>query len=460
MALPPSPKLSRAETTLRWFREPYAFLDECRARHGEVFSFRLLGAPPFVVFSHPDHVRQIFSDDGSTMAAGAFNRTLAPLLGDRSVLMADGREHVRKRKLLLPPFHGERMHSYGSAMLEIADRAIERLPRERPFAIHPVMQDVTLEVIVRTVFGIQAGPRADEMMRRTKRILELGAWAPLLLPFLQFELFGLAPYGRFKAAVAAGDAVLYEEIRRRRETGERGEDILSLLLDARDDAGAMLEPPELRDELVTLLVAGHETTATALTWALRWLLDQPGTYADVRNAVDALGADPSPEDIAKCELLDAAAREALRLVPVIPLVGRVLLAPASVGGYDLEAGTVVVCSIYLAHRRPEAFPNPTLFDPSRFVGRKFSAYEFFPFGGGMRRCIGMAFALYEMKLVLAKLLARTELRLAGPKREIRMVRRSITITPEDGLLVTMRERALRSAVRGAGETGTSREARA
>ncbi|MBL8740500.1 MAG: cytochrome P450, partial [Myxococcales bacterium] len=272
------------------------------------------------------------------------------------------------------------------------------------------------------------------------RILDLAAWPPLLLPIMQFEAGGYAPYGKFKKASAAADALIFEEIRSRKQTGARGSDILSLLLDAKDESGQPMSDQELRDELVTLLVAGHETTATALTWAFRWLLDQPGTFADVRAAVDALGPSPSTEAIAKCDLLDGAAREALRLVPVIPLVGRLLKQPMELGGYQLEPGTVVACSIYLAHRRPEAYPRPTEFDPTRFLGKKSSAYEFFPFGGGLRRCIGMAFALSEMKIVLARMLALADLRLATPGRGVAMVRRSITITPEHGLLVTMRDR--------------------
>lgn len=440
MALPPGPQQPKPLVTYNWFRRPYPFLDECAARYGEVFTVRLVGLPPLVFFSNPEHVRAVFSDDGETLAAGEFNRSLAPLLGDRSVLMVDGRDHLRKRKLLLPPFHGERMHSYGAAMVDIAEKAIARLPRGKAFALHGVMQDITVEIIVRTVFGFTEGPRFDEMVARTKRILDLAAWPPLLLPFMQFEARGYAPYGKFKKASAATDALIFDEIRMRKQTGARGSDILSMLLDAKDERGQSMSDQELRDELVTLLVAGHETTATALTWAFRWLLDQPGTFADLRAAVDALGPNPSVEAMAKCELLDGAAREALRLVPVIPLVGRVLKRPLELGGHELPAGTVVACSIYLAHRRPEAYPRPTEFDPTRFLGKKSSAYEFFPFGGGLRRCIGMAFALYEMKIVLARMLALTDLRLASPGRSIAMVRRSITVTPEQGLLVTMRDR--------------------
>ena len=200
---------------------------------------------------------------------------------------------------------------------------------------------------------------------------------------------------------------------------------------------------ELRDELVTLLVAGHETSATGLTWAMRWLLESPSILSDLRAELDALGPDPTPEAIAKSALLDAVAREALRLVPVIPIVGRVLAKDRTIGGWDLKKDDIVVCSIYLAQRRPEAFPDPERFNPRRFLDKKLSAYEFFPFGGGIRRCIGMAFALYEMKMVLARLVTRTELALESG-RTLGMSRRSITITPSDGLRVLLRKRRLRA----------------
>lgn len=437
---PPSTGHSSAYATYKWIFDPYAYLSDLRRRLGETFRLPILGLD-LNVFSNPEDVKEIFSDNGETLEAGRFNRTLAPLLGDRSVLMADGAAHRRKRKLLLPPFHGERMQAYGRAMLDITDEAIDSLPHGTPFSFHPPMQDVTLRVIIRTVFGFE-GRRLEEMVKTTKHLLELGTWTPLLLPAMQFDLGRFSPYGRFRLAVAESDKLLYQEIAERRRTGQRGPDILSLLLDARDEAGDPMSAEELRDELVTLLVAGHETTATGLTWAMRWLLESPETVRELRGAIEALGPDPSPEQIAKIELLDATARESLRLVPIIPIVGRVLAKDMTIGGYDFKKDDMVVCSIYLAHRRPEAFANPNTFDPHRFLGRKVSAYELFPFGGGVRRCIGMAFALYEMKMVLARVLMRTDLSLAEPHKPVRQVRRAITITPAEGLRVVMTRRSL------------------
>lgn len=439
---PPATSHPTAWTTWHWLRAPYPYLEQLKAAHGDTFSMRLLRFK-LVVFSNPDEVKEIFADGGEDLLAGRFNRTLAPLLGDRSVLMADGREHRRKRKLLVPPFHGERMQAYGRTMLDESDRAIDAFPLGKPFRFHGFMQDITLRVIIRTIFGFD-GPRAEEMAENTKRVLELGAWPPLLLPFMQKDYGRLTPYGRFKRAVTKSDRMLYEAIESRRKSGERGVDILSLLLDARDDDGEPMSTDELRDELVTLLVAGHETTATALTWALRWLLESPALLAELRAEIAALGPHPTPEALAKAELLDGTAREALRLVPIIPFVGRLVTKEQTIGRWRVLPGEVVVCSIYLAQRRPEIYPNPGAFDPKRFRGRKLSASEFFPFGGGLRRCIGMAFALYEMKMVLARIVARTRLAFADPSIRpggpVKMVRRAVTMTPAKGLPVVLLHR--------------------
>lgn len=437
--LPPGLRIPKVASTMMWMRDPFGLMDRCARRFGEPYTMSLFGFPPIVVTYTPETVKEIFADDGETFAAGKFNQSLAALLGDKSVLMLDGAEHLRHRRLLLPPFHGERMKAYGEVMLAAADAQIDGWSQGDAFALHPHMQEITLRVIIRTVFGFEEGPRFDEMMRRMKRILELGAWAPLLIPAMQVDLGRHSPWGKFRRAVAHGDAYLFEAIAERRSTGARGNDVLSLLLDARDEEGKPMTDAELRDELTTLLVAGHETSATALAWAVRWTLGTPGLAYRLRTEIaDANRADGTKRltatRAAELPLVDAICREALRLNPVVPLVGRILERPAPVAGYELPAGTPVVCSIYLAQRRPEVYPDPTRFDPSRFLGKKLTPSEFFPFGGGMRRCIGMSFALYEMRIVLARIFERAQLSLASP-RPIRAVRRSITLSPSEGLLV-------------------------
>ncbi|MEA2748680.1 MAG: cytochrome family [Myxococcales bacterium] len=437
--LPPGLRIPKVAATVMWMRDPFGLMDRCAKRFGEPYTMGLVGFPPIVVTYTPETVKEIFADDGETFAAGKFNQSLAALLGDKSVLMLDGAEHLRHRRLLLPPFHGERMKAYGDVMLEAADATIDAWSQGDVFALHPRMQDITLRVIIRTVFGFDEGPRFDEMTRRMKRILELGAWPPLLIPAMRVDLGPRSPWGKFKRAVAFGDELLLEAIAERRSTGARGNDVLSLLLDARDDNGQPMSDAELRDELTTLLVAGHETSATALAWAVRWTLGTPGLAYRLRTEIaDAVRADGTKRLTAaranELPLVDAICREALRLNPVLPLVGRVLERPARVAGHDLPAGTPVVCSIYLAQRRPEVYPDPTRFDPSRFQGKKLTPSEFFPFGGGMRRCIGMSFALYEMRIVLARIFERAQLSLASV-RPIVPERRSITLMPSQGLLV-------------------------
>jgi len=444
--LPPGPTYPSLVTTWHWLQRPYEFLEECRSRYGDTFSLYFRGLPQLVMYSRPEDVKEIFADDGELLHAGEFNLSLRAFLGEHSVLMLDGAEHRRHRKLLLPPFHGERMQAYGQTMLDAADASIDRWPVLAPFALHARMQAITLQVILRTVFGVDGAARLERFDRVITELLDIAAWPPLLIPLMQRDLGRWSPWGRYVRKRRESDGMIYSEIRERRAGGStRRTDVLSMLLDARDEHGQPMSDEELHDELVTLLVAGHETSATALAWTFRWLLEKPEIASRVRAELRAAEADGplTAERIAKLDLLDAVAREALRLQPVVPLVGRILKRPARVGGYDLPAGVGVVCSIYLAQRRAEAYPDPNEFDPDRFLGKKLSPNEFFPFGGGLRRCIGMSFALYEMKMVLARVLQRTDLALAA-RRPVRVVRRSITMTPSEGLRVRLLERRPRA----------------
>jgi cytochrome P450 len=444
--LPPGPRYPTLLTTYHWLQRPYEFLEECQAKFGDTFSLYFRGLPQLVVYSRPEDVKEVFADDGGLLHAGEFNLSLRAFLGDHSVLMLDGAEHMRHRRLLLPPFHGERMQAYGQTMLDTADASIDCWPLHGPFALHGYMQSITLQVILRTVFGVDGAARLAQFERALTELLDVATWPPLLIPFMQKDLGPWSPWGRYTRKRDAADKLIYAEIRERRAEGSRGRnDILSLLLEARDEAGNPMSDAELHDELGTLLVAGHETTATALAWTFRWLLERPEIAARVRAELTQAEAEGplTPERLAKLELLDAVARESLRLQPVVPLVGRILQRPARVGGYDLPAGVGVVCSIYLSQRRASIYPRPSEFDPDRFRGKKPSPNEFYPFGGGMRRCIGMAFALYEMKMVLARVIARTTLALT-PRKPVRVVRRGITMTPSEGLRVRLIERRPRS----------------
>jgi cytochrome P450 len=429
---------------VRWIRAPFRALDDYASRFGDSFALRMPFMPsPIVIVSNPAAVKDVFAlgpDDGH---AGKANMVLRPLLGAHSLLVLDGAEHLRQRKMILPAFHGERMHAYGQTMIDMAHQSVDAWPVGEVFPVHRPLQSITLQVILRTVFGIDEGPRFTELAGLLTTALDLMAQPLLLFPALQRDLGPYSPWGRFKRMGARASEILRGEIRRGREQGTAGRtDVLAMLVDARDEAGHSLTEDEIHDELVTLLVAGHETTATALAWTLRWLLLDRDLVGRLREEMAGAGGDPAR--IAKLELLDATVKEALRLQPVVPLVARVLQQPAVVGGLELPAGVFVAPSIYLVHRRPSLYAEPERFRPERFVGLKPAAWEWLPFGGGLRKCVGAAFAVYEMKMVLASVLPRIDMRLASPDR-VRPVRRGITITPGRGLPVVVTTKRSREA---------------
>jgi cytochrome P450/predicted unusual protein kinase regulating ubiquinone biosynthesis (AarF/ABC1/UbiB family) len=440
--LPPGPDEPPMLQALRWVQWPVPFLEECARRWGDSFTLRLPGGPPIVLFSDPEAIRQIFTGHEDELRAGEANVRLEPLLGRHSLLLLDGAEHLHERRLLQPPFHGERMQAYGEVMRAVVDRAIDAWPVGRPFPIQPEMQGITLDVILRTVFGLGEGAALAPLRARLAELLALAASPEALLAASQ-NGNPRSPGARLLALRAEVDDLLYAEIRARRAAGGAGrDDVLSLLLEARDEAGEPMTDVELRDELITLLVAGHETTATALAWAVHRILESPAVLERLRAELGAAAkaGRPTAAELARLEYLDATVRETLRLNPIIPLVGRRLARPMRIGGRDLPAGVVAAPCIYLAHRRPERWPEPERFRPERFLDARPGPYEFLPFGGGVRRCLGMAFALYEMKIVLGEVLSRAALQPA-PGYAVRLVRRNITLAPSGGVPVVLTERA-------------------
>lgn len=442
MALPPGPSLPTLVQTWHWLRRPYEFFDECAARYGEIFQIRLAGFGSAAVVTTPECIKEIFAAGPDTLQAGQSNAILRPFVGEHSILVLDGPEHHRQRKLLMPAFHGERMQAYGQAMVDEANASIDTWPLQQTFSIQRHMQAITLRIILRTIFGVSQGAQFERMCAITRTAVEIASNPLLLFPAMQRDLGAWSPWGKFMRLTAAVDDILRAEIdHRRRNAGSPRADVLSMLLEARDDHGAPMTFPELRDELVTMLVAGHETTATALSWTLCWLLRDPALCA--RLAAEVATATESgrllPERVAKLELLDATVREGLRIRPVAPLVGRLATRPLQLGGYDIPSGWVVTAAIYLAHRRQPTFPAPDRFDPQRFITARPGPTEWLPFGGGNRRCIGAAFATYEMKMVLASILLRTTMELE-PGYEPRSVRRGVTIAPAQGVPLIVRER--------------------
>jgi cytochrome P450 len=426
--------------TLLWVMRPTQFMDWCLRRYGDPFTLRLSHVGDLVLLADPAAIKTVFTGDPELLLAGEGNAVLEPVVGRYSVLLLDGADHVRHRRLMLPPFHGERLHRYGERIAEIARRELRGWPVGAPMALRPRMQAITLEVIMRVVFGIDEADRLDRVRVLLQRALDMGARRSLLFLLLWLPLrrsrTPWGPWARFQQAIARVDSVLFEEIgRRRQEPSTSGSDaILSLLLQARDEHGEPMTDAELRDELMTLLVAGHETTATALAWAFDRLLRAPVALARVQGELQKGGG----------PYLDAAIKETLRLWPIIPIVVRRLAAAMELQGYVLPAGSHVAPCIYLAHRRPDVYPDPEAFRPERFLDRPADPYAWIPFGGGTRRCLGASFATYEMKVVLSTVLGGARLRPANQRAEpIR--RRGLTFAPARDAWVVLEERNPASA---------------
>ena len=445
-SLPPSPRCSKLRSSFRFVADTARFMTEC-ASLGDAFTVNVFGLPPIVIVRKPEDVKAVFTDSGDTMLAGALNaRTLRPFLGDHSILLMDGKVHHKRRQLLSPPYHGDRMRLYGPSMTDVADEAIERWPVGRPFKLLHAMHGITVRVILRSVFGRRDRAAEDRFAEAVMSWFDLAGWGPLLLPAMQVDLGPLSPWGRFRRKARALDALLYEEIaahRRRLAAGEPGgEDMLSGLIEALDVNGQRLTDQEIRDELVTVFIAGHGTSATSLSWSVRWLAEQTELWDELVDEL-ARAADTgplTPEAIAALPLLDMTVKEVLRLQPVFPFAGRLLGRPTKVGAWELPEGVAVFCSVFLAQRDPAVFEEPLRFNPRRFLGgRRYSPFEYFPWGGGTRRCLGVNFATYEIKMVLARLLSRTRFALRN-KEPIREVFAAAALVPSEGLPVVMTER--------------------
>lgn len=426
----PGPR-SGALSAYRFARDPYAFLLACKRRYGDPFSFPL-GGKQLTLTGEPELARQVFAADPDTL--GAFNPgNLSAILGANSVILLSGERHRRERKLLAPPFHGARMRSYGAIIRESALRRGGAWRVGEPFDVQRTAQEISIDVIVRAVFGIEDPARVALFSRAMVEVL--AAIHPILIfaRVLQRDLGPLTPWRRLVAARRAADVLIQAEIdARRRQPG--GDDILSLMLSARDEDGQGMRDEELHDELLTLLFAGHETTAIAISWAFYWLLRHPPALARLREELAGLGPDPDPEAVAAAPWLEAVCHETLRLWPILPMVPRTLVKPMRLGPHELPRGASVGVATALLHAHPELYPEPERFKPERFLARKYSPFEFTPFGGGNRRCIGAAFALYEMKQALAALVPLCELRLVRDA-PLRPRRRNLTLGPRGGVEV-------------------------
>ena len=417
--LPAGPSQTVLRQSLAWGFRPRPFLDACHREFGDMFTIRLGQVGPVVMLAHPDMIKEVFTGDPAVFHAGEANVILRPSLGRHSVLLLDDAQHMRQRKLLLPPFHGERMQRYGELMREIAEHDIASWPRGEPFRLHTRTQDVTLTIIVRAVFGVTDPARGERLRELLRALLDATASFGLQFGFMLARRLGAPdPLEKLRRQRAEIDELLLAEIGERRATGG-GEDILSLLLDARFEDGAPMADQEVCDQLVTLLVAGHETTATALAWTLELLVHHPDALARLGDGSDTA-------------YLKAVINESLRLRPVVPLAGRRLSAPLQVDGVELPEGTDVTPAIWLAHTRADVYPDPFTFRPERWLdGAAPPGYAWVPFGGGVRRCLGAAFAEMEMRVALATMLALVRVGAATAEPE-RVARRNVTFSPARG----------------------------
>jgi len=419
-ALPPGPRLPRPLQTLGWIARPDPFLHGCQRRYGDVFTLRVGGGPPWAMVSDPAAVREVFTGDPRVLHAGQANAILRPLLGPRSVLLLDEDAHLAERRRLLPAFHGARIARLGALMAEATAREVAAWPRGEPLPLLPRLQALTLEIVVRAVFGVREADRRDRLREGLRAALD---WASDPRRFAPVALLGpdrTEALGIIRRAFAPVDALLAEEIARRRAAPglEERDDVLSSLVAAGEH-----DDRALRDELMTLLVAGHETTASALAWALERLARHPEAWARLRAGDEAYA--------------EAVVKETLRLRPVLAIVLRLLTEPLELAGYALPAGVAVAPCILLLQRRADLYPEPLRFRPERFLREEPPPYAWIPFGGGTRRCLGASFALLELRTVLRTIAAHADLRPAEPQPEPAR-RRAVTLAPGRGARMVVR----------------------
>jgi cytochrome P450 family 135 len=427
-SLPPGPRLPRIVQTLGFIVSPRRFLRWVQRRYGDVVTLSTLFDSRFVMVFEPEAVKQVFKAPPEQLRAGEANAVLGPVVGQRSVLLLDGSEHLRQRRLMLPAFHGQRMKAYESIMRDAADREIDSWPVGEPFELLPAMQALTLDVIIRAVFGVTEGQRYTELHRALRVMLQ-----PISRPVGVFVLaMSMSRFRRGEASAVRGfeerrahvDALIFDEIAKRRAVPglEEREDVFSTLLLARDEDGRPMTDQEIRDELVTLLVAGHETTATALAWTFDLLLHDERALGKLRTALES----GDPDGYA-----DAVCKESLRVRPVIPGIGRKVRGePFELAGYSIPPGVEINPSIVMIHARADRYPDPAEFRPERFLGESPpDTYTWIPFGGGVRRCLGASFALFEMRVVIERVLERAALAAVHADSDS-VQRRGITLVPE------------------------------
>ncbi len=434
---------------IQWVADPVGYMETAARKYPDIFTANIIGFGNSIVFvNEPQAIQQILTNDRKQFSApGELNGILKPILGDASMMMLDGDRHKKRRQLVMPAFHGSRMQNYGQLIFEITTKVFKNLDANKTinssFLVRDTMQDISLQIILQAVFGLYEGDRSQQLKRLMSQMTELFnspfTSAAIFFPSLQKDFGAWSPWGNFVRQKAQIDQLIYAEIAERRASHDPSRtDILTMLLSASDEEGKGMTDLEVHDELLALLLAGHETTATAMSWALYWIHRLPDIKEKLLKELKTVEDPTDWMSIFRLPYLTAVCNETLRIHPVAMLTfPRVVVEPVELLGYKLEPNTIVIGCIYLVHHREELYPDAEQFKPERFLDRQFSPYEFMPFGGGVRRCVGEALAQFEMKIVLATILSNYDLELCD-RKPVKPQRRGVTLAPAGGLKMTLK----------------------
>ena len=457
---PSIPTVQSTSGLLRTFRmfksivRPLEFLERRKAKYGDFYQVTFKNSPPTIMTCKPQAIEDIFTASPDKFRVGQGNKILSFLLGDNSLLLLDGKIHQRRRKLLMPPFHGESLDRCSQQIVEITKKVSDRIEPDKPFKVRSLTQEITIRVILSVVFGIDSGARYDKLRGLLTGLLDVFnnplSSSLIFFTWLQKDWGKYSPWGKFLRIKQEIRALIFAEIEDRRKAISNNptdyHDILSMLLMAKDETGEGMNDEELHDELITLLFAGHETTASALSWLFYWIHYLPEVYRQVYRELDSLNENSNYKAIANLPYLSATINETLRIYPIAAgTFARVLTQPMTINNHEFAADTWFMISIYNLHHKEDLYPNAEQFIPERFLTKNYSSYEYIPFGGGNRRCIGSALALLEMKLVTATILSHYDLALVN-KRPMLPVRRGLTLAPPASFKMTLKAKQAQKSI--------------
>ncbi|WP_392535255.1 cytochrome P450 [Nostoc sp. C117] len=444
MTLPQGPKTPALLINAKFASDPLGYMNSLAKDYGDIFTINF-GQTPTVLVSNPNGIKQIFTKTKEITSPGKLQKIVAPLIGNNGLLLLDGLRHQHRRKLMMPAFHGARIHSYGQQICELTKTVIKEQAIGQPFLLFPTIQTITLQVLIKVWSGLHKGERYQQLTQAIPALLNF-ARTPLWeifasLPPLQRDLGRWSPWGYFLSLQRQLDDLLYAEINERRQKSDQPPtNLLSELILARDETGEQLTNQDMRDLFLTLLLGGRDAAATAISWLLYWTHHLPTVREKLLQELDSLGESPDPMSIVQLPYLNAVCNEALRLYPTqVITLPRLVESPIEVMGYELNPGTLLRVCIYSTHQREDLYSQPQEFKPERFLEKQFSAYEFLPFGGGTRRCPGEALAMFEMKLVLATILLHYQLSLAS-QEPVKPERRGANFPPASLKMIILSQR--------------------